>query len=174
MLLYAPNTKEPFCFEEISINHTVIMTCDFKADSSKPHEISNAEFLNEIYQYAWYIHLKYDIPFEVIVAQAALESGYKIPDNNNIFNIKCHSDWNENRSYKWDDESTISCFRVYPNVYSAFEAYGKFLHENSRYKVLFESNDPVRWAHGLQKAGFATDKSYAYQLISIMRKWKLL
>jgi LysM repeat protein len=33
--------------------------------------------------------------------------------------------------------------------------------------------DYVRWAHGLKKAGYATDPQYAYKLISLIERYEL-
>ncbi|EPN1680499.1 glucosaminidase domain-containing protein [Cronobacter sakazakii] len=34
---------------------------------------------------------------------------------------------------------------------------------------LFNSSDPIEWARGLQRAGYATDPNYANSLIALMR-----
>jgi flagellar protein FlgJ len=45
------------------------------------------------------------------------------------------------------------------------------LRDNPRYaSVLSTSHDAASFAHGMQKAGYATDPHYAKKLISIMRQ----
>jgi flagellum-specific peptidoglycan hydrolase FlgJ len=47
--------------------------------------------------------------------------------------------------------------------------------QRSRYKHLskLKKTDYKAWAHGLKKAGYATDKRYAYKLISIIETLNL-
>jgi flagellum-specific peptidoglycan hydrolase FlgJ len=49
------------------------------------------------------------------------------------------------------------------------------LKNKSRYAFLFELSptDYEGWAHGLKKAGYATDPTYAYKLISIIENYGL-
>lgn len=46
---------------------------------------------------------------------------------------------------------------------------GLVLKENKRYKSLFETEDPIKWAQGLQEKGYATNPKYADNLIAIMK-----
>jgi len=46
--------------------------------------------------------------------------------------------------------------------------------DNPRYHFLFKNDDPIEWAKGLQKAGYATDSNYANSLISVMKSQGLI
>ena len=120
---------------------------------------------------------KYAIPASIKLAQGLLETGAgmsKLAKNsNNHFGIKCHSDWKGERVYHADDIPN-DCFRKYNKVEDSFEDHSLFL-KRSRYSRLFdlEITDYKAWAKGLQECGYATDKSYANKLISLIETYEL-
>jgi LysM repeat protein len=110
------------------------------------------------------------IPASITLAQGMLESdygrSYLARKANNHFGIKCHSTWQGEKVYK-DDDRRNECFRSYGNVKDSYRDHSDFLVNGSRYKDLFRlsSTDYRSWAHGLKKAGYATDPDYASLLI---------
>lgn len=118
------------------------------------------------------------IPASITLAQGLLESGYGrstlATKANNHFGIKCHSDWKGETVYH-DDDAKGECFRKYPQVLDSYRDHSDFLRYKSRYASLFEleMTDYKAWAHGLKKAGYATDPKYAYKLIGIIETYKL-
>ncbi len=65
-------------------------------------------------------------------------------------------------------------FRAYIDFSEAAEDYGKFLTTQPRYKPAFiHSKDPLKFADALQRAGYATDPSYASKLKSIITTYYL-
>lgn len=117
------------------------------------------------------------IPASITLAQGLLESGngnsMLARKANNHFGIKCH-DW-VGPSVKMDDDAKNECFRKYNNPYESYKDHSKFLTTRSRYAFLFKyrSDDYKRWAHGLKKAGYATDPKYAHRLIKIIEDEQL-
>lgn len=118
------------------------------------------------------------VPASVIIAQGMLES-----DNgnstlavkaNNHFGIKCHKSWTGAKIYH-DDDAKGECFRMYKNVESSFTDHSDFLRGSRRYAFLFDlkPTDYKGWAHGLKKAGYATNPRYAEMLIKIIEDNKL-
>jgi LysM repeat protein len=111
------------------------------------------------------------IPASITLAQGMLESNYGrstlATKGNNHFGIKCHSDWRGEKIYH-DDNRKGECFRSYPTVEDSYRDHSDFLMSGSRYKDLFKlsSTDYKGWAHGLKKAGYATDPKYATLLIN--------
>lgn len=118
------------------------------------------------------------VPASITMAQAILESAAgqsKLSaESNNLFGIKCHSDW-YGEHVTADDDAPGECFRKYPDTLQSFADHSKFLKENQRYKPLFalKRNDYKGWANGLHSAGYATDPTYAQQLITIIEKYNL-
>lgn len=121
---------------------------------------------------------KYQIPASITLAQGLLESGAGqgtlARKSNNHFGIKCGGDWT-GKSVKHDDDARNECFRVYKNAKESYRDHSKFLAGRSRYASLFKLDvtDYKGWAHGLKKAGYATNPRYAYQLIDIIERYDL-
>lgn len=125
------------------------------------------------------------VPASIKLAQAILESngGKSVLSRkaNNHFGIKCGGSWNDRSFYRVDDEKDKkgndieSCFRVYKNPESSFIAHSEFLRNNQRYAFLFEldHDDFRKWAHGLKKAGYATNPKYPSMLIKIVEDYSL-
>jgi len=118
------------------------------------------------------------IPASISLAQGMLES-----DNgnstlaskaNNHFGIKCHNEWDGATIYH-DDEKNDECFRKYNSVEESFRDHTDFLLNSSRYVFLFylDQTDYKGWARGLEKAGYATDRTYANDLIRIIEENEL-
>lgn len=120
---------------------------------------------------------EHGIPASITLAQGLLESGngnsMLAREANNHFGIKCHSDWTGPKVYH-DDDKKNDCFRKYKDASQSFEDHSKFLHR-PRYAALFqlEVTDYKGWAHGLKKAGYATDPSYPQKLINLIERYEL-
>lgn len=117
------------------------------------------------------------IPASITLAQGMLESGNGnstlARKANNHFGIKCHN-WDGEKHYH-DDDAKDECFRKYDSAEESYRDHTDFLMKTPRYRFLFEyrSDDYKSWAHGLQKAGYATSKTYASDLIRTIEENKL-
>lgn len=118
------------------------------------------------------------VPASITLAQGLLESGAGLSElavkANNHFAIKCHRSWT-GPSVRKDDDKKNECFRKYKSPSESYRDHSDFLRYNDRYKFLFELDihDYKGWAHGLKKAGYATDKEYADKLISLIERYGL-
>jgi flagellar protein FlgJ len=126
------------------------------------------------------------IPARFIIGQAALESGWgkrEIKNANgttshNIFGVKAGNDWTGKTTTATTTEYVnghptrkVETFRAYDSYEDALTDYASVLKSNPRYApVVTASRDAAGFAHGMQKAGYATDPQYARKLISIMRQ----
>lgn len=140
----------------------------------------NAQYQNYINQFkdiAIKEMLRYGIPASITLSQGLLESGAGRSElarkGNNHFGIKCH-DWTGRKTYHDDDERN-ECFRAYDNAWESYEDHSKFLVNGKRYQSLFslKHTDYKGWAHGLKKAGYATNPVYAQRLIDIIELYRL-
>lgn len=119
----------------------------------------------------------YNIPASITLAQGILESGAGVGDlsqrANNHFGIKCH-EWTGPRVYH-DDDARGECFRKYKDAKYSYRDHSLFLSERTRYAALFDlsEDDYKGWAHGLKKAGYATDRKYPDKLISLIERYQL-
>jgi flagellar protein FlgJ len=125
------------------------------------------------------------VPAQLIMAQAALESGWgrreiRAEDGKtsyNLFGIKADKSWKgpvvEATTIEYVSgvaQKTQATFRAYGSYDEAFSDYAKFLVTNPRYANVLATQDPAEAAHGLQRAGYATDPQYGGKLIRIMKQ----
>ncbi|WP_174923049.1 flagellar assembly peptidoglycan hydrolase FlgJ, partial [Burkholderia metallica] len=126
------------------------------------------------------------IPARFIVGQAALESGWgkreiRASDGStsyNVFGIKATKGWTGRTVSALTTEyvngtprRVVAKFRAYDSYEHAMTDYANLLKNNPRYAgVLSASRSVEGFAHGMQKAGYATDPNYAKKLISIMQQ----
>jgi len=127
------------------------------------------------------------IPASIKLAQAILESASGKSElakkANNHFGIKCGGDWKGKTFKRKDDDykngiRIKSCFRVYGNPEESFVAHSNFLtnpRKKSRYGFLFDykKTDYKKWAKGLKKAGYATNRKYPQLLINLIEEYDL-
>lgn len=118
------------------------------------------------------------IPASITLAQGLLESRYGLSElavkGNNHFGIKCHNGWKGGRMY-YDDDRRGECFRKYSSPEQSYRDHSDFLRYRDRYKFLFDYKitDYKSWAHGLKKAGYATDPAYPRKLINLIEEYDL-
>ncbi|MDL2240678.1 glucosaminidase domain-containing protein [Bacteroidales bacterium OttesenSCG-928-K22] len=121
---------------------------------------------------------EFGIPASITLAQGILESGCGKSElatkANNHFGIKCHKEWT-GKKYYYDDDAPQECFRRYNKVEDSFDDHSLFLTTRDRYADLFklDVSDYKSWAHGLKKAGYATNPNYAPLLIKIIEENQL-
>jgi LysM repeat protein len=122
--------------------------------------------------------IKTGVPASITLAQGILESesgNSKLAiEANNHFGIKCHKGW-EGKTFHQDDDAENECFRKYKTVLESFDDHSDFLRSRPRYASLFELplTDYKGWAHGLKKAGYATNPNYAHKLIELIERYDL-
>ena len=118
------------------------------------------------------------IPASITLAQGILEteSGNSdlVKKSNNHFGIKCKSSWSGS-SVSHDDDASGECFRKYNTAEESYRDHSNFLRGSDRYAFLFKLpvSDYKRWAHGLKKAGYATNPAYPDILIKNIEKYNL-
>ncbi len=121
---------------------------------------------------------KYKIPASITLAQGLLETGggqsRLAQQGNNHFGIKCKEEWT-GKTMTHTDDAPNECFRVYDDPRESYEDHSKFLAYRKYYQNLFKLDmmDYRAWAHGLKKAGYATNPKYAHILIAKIEKFKL-
>ncbi len=124
------------------------------------------------------------IPAKFMLGQAALESAWGKKEiatadgrpSHNLFGIKATSGWKGKVVEAVTTEyvngvphSKREKFRAYDSYAEGFRDYAKLLTKNPRYeKVIANAQDASSFAHGLQRAGYATDPNYATKLTRII------
>ena len=125
------------------------------------------------------------VPAKFMLGQAALESGWGKrmirnadgSSSNNLFGIKAGPGWKGKVATAVTTEyvngvarQKVERFRAYDTPADSFKDYANMLAKNPRYdKVLNSGADAAAFAHGLQRAGYATDPMYAAKLTRIIK-----
>jgi LysM repeat protein len=118
------------------------------------------------------------VPAAITLAQGILETesgnSVLVKKSNNHFGIKCKSSWTAG-GVSHDDDAQGECFRQYASAEESYRDHSNFLRGNSRYGFLFKLDvkDYQGWAHGLKKAGYATNPAYPQIVIRNIEKYNL-
>jgi len=157
----------------------------------KPLELTSSEskqqrFINSVRPYAEKAAKKLGTEADILIAQAALETGWgqavqRHADGRsgfNLFNIKANNNWQgpivSKNTLEYKNGVAIrehSNFRAYTSIDESFNDYVNFLQTNSRYKqALTNSNDPLAYITQLANSGYATDPAYANKVMNIMQR----
>lgn len=118
------------------------------------------------------------VPAAIKLAQGVLEtmSGQSplVMKSNNHFGIKCKQGY-DGPYVLHDDDRPQERFMKYEDAGQSYKDHSDFLKGRSRYAGLFELDptDYAGWAHGLKKAGYATNPKYPQLLIGIIEKYNL-
>lgn len=146
----------------------------------KPHD-----FVSALTADAKRVQDKINVPFEVVIAQAALETGWgqKIiktnngESSNNLFNIKADSRWAGEKTHKetleFENGAMVKKrepFRVYDSIGQSVNDYLNLLTGSERYQGALDNSENVeQFLHNLQSAGYATDPNYAKKIMGTLR-----
>ena len=123
------------------------------------------------------------VPAELILAQAALETGWgrheiatqQGHNSYNVFGIKAGSQWQGKTTDIVTHEyvngrrtKVVDTFRVYDSFEHAFTDYANLIGNNPRYAGVLQASNAEQAARELQRGGYATDPRYADKLVSVM------
>lgn len=123
------------------------------------------------------------VPTELILSQAALESGWGRREirgedgsqSYNLFGIKASPNWKGKvvniMTTEYEDgvaRKVVQPFRAYDSYAESFADYARLISRNERYSEVVTAPSAHEAARSIQRAGYATDPAYADKLISIM------
>jgi flagellar protein FlgJ len=144
------------------------------------------QFVADIWPHAQRAAQALGVAPEVLVAQAALESGWgrhqiRHADGApsfNLFGIKADGRWAGERvgvsTLEYVDgvaERQRAEFRSYASLGEAFDDYVRFIQDNPRYgEALSRAADARGYVEGLARAGYATDPGYAEKILGILER----
>ena len=134
---------------------------------------SVSSFVDAYGQYAFDVGKKAGIPYDAILGQAALESGWGksglTTQAFNFFGIKVFPPWTGAsitvRTAEYKPDGSIyyinAAFRKYANAGESFSDYAAYIHGSSRYvEALKYPNDPFAYLREVRAGGYATDGNY--------------
>ncbi len=121
---------------------------------------------------------QFGIPASISLAQGLVESragtSKLAVSNNNHFGMKCFSKkCPKGHCSNFTDDSHKDFFRKFPNAWESWRAHSQLLASGRYTKLKRYGRDYRAWAYGLKAAGYATDKTYAEQLIGIIERYDL-
>jgi flagellar protein FlgJ len=144
---------------------------------------SAEQFVTQLQTYAEQAAKQLGVEPRVILAQAALETGWGrslIQNSNggssfNLFNIKADKSWQGKQiqvsALEFDQgiaKQVNSGFRSYDSFQESFQDYVNFIKSNPRYgDALKQAGNVKQYMQELQQAGYATDPNYADKVMSI-------
>jgi peptidoglycan hydrolase FlgJ len=154
-------------------------------DDSEPNA-TKQEFIKQLRPYAQQAAQALGVDAHLLLAQAALETGWgqfmvkngQGENSFNLFNIKADKSWQGKQAksvtLEFDTDvakKTVAGFRVYDSYKESFDDYVRFIKSNPRYsEALKKVGNAEEYIKELQQAGYATDPHYANKIISIYSK----
>lgn len=162
---------------------TAVTPADWKTRDWRPE--SPKAFIRELLPHAREGAARLGVQPEVLVAQAALETGWgqkviRHPNGRssfNLFGIKADAGWGGDRvtvatlEYEGGIPSRQrAAFRSYDSLTESVSDYVEFLNSNPRYQsALAQAPDSSAFLHGLKAAGYATDPEYVEKIEAILQ-----
>jgi len=160
---------------------------------------SPQQFIKSLYQHASEAAKALGVKTEVLLSQAALETGWgkhvmqdkSGNSSHNLFGIKAaggnadidksSAGWKGDvvnvSSLESEDgvmKPVVSTFRSYDSFKDSFDDYVAFLKSNPRYQqALSVAHDTTKFVNALQESGYATDPDYAKKLLDIISSNKI-
>lgn len=144
---------------------------------------SPQDFIASLYPQAKAAAERLGISAKALISQAAVETGWgkymihKSDGNNahNLFGIKADRRWQGDKAqvstieYVNDlPEKQQAAFRAYNTFADSLQDYVDFIQSNPRYEqALKHTQEPAQYFEHLQRAGYATDPSYADKVMSV-------
>jgi hypothetical protein len=135
------------------------------------------EFQQSFMPYAQGVSQRTGLDPRMVLAQAALETGWgRSAPNNNFFGIKSHgqSGGSNLMTQEFQDGRMVSMpqsFRGYESPEQSFQGYADFILDNPRYGDVMAQGDLAGQIGAMGQSGYATDPDYASKLASIARRF---
>jgi len=137
-------------------------------------------FVNKLAEAAGKVEKETGIPSSYMIGQAGHETAWGQREiklkggapSFNLFGIKATGGWNGKVAEITTTEyvngvaqKTVAKFRAYSSYEESFKDYAKLIGTSPRYaQAKLQTQSPLAYASGLQKAGYATDPDYAAKL----------
>ena len=159
------------------------VTVDSADITNEPRIDSADAFVNVLMPYAKDAAKRLGVDPNLLVAQAALETGWgqhviqraNGGSSHNLFNIKAGKNWEGSRAMvdtlEYEDGVAVKKrdgFRAYGSYQESFDDYVGLLETNLKYsRALKHADDPREYINALQDAGYATDPRYGEKVMTI-------
>lgn len=117
------------------------------------------------------------VPALALLAQSALESGYKVPPGNSFFGVTAGTSWRgpvvdlaTHEVIQGRRVGMVRAFRAYASALEAARDWARLV-TSGRYKAgtTAAAGDPARFLEALAAAGYATAPNYRAVLLGMLR-----
>ncbi|MDQ7048718.1 MAG: glucosaminidase domain-containing protein [Enterobacterales bacterium] len=168
------------------IDLNTIPLSDNKPAEKKSLFDSPIDFIKQLYPVAKKSAEALGINPKILLAQAALETGWgkyvmhsgEGEASHNLFGIKSNKSWSGDtvaidtlEVAKGEFKTTKAVFKMYQSFEKSFEDYVDLIKNNPRYQQAVEGvGDATEYLSSLQSAGYATDPNYAQKILSIFKR----
>lgn len=194
--LLAQNTDEACTESKLRSQRVSFLSCNDTEDQCTVGAVGDTgvaagssrermvEWIDKYGQLSFDVGKKFGIPYEAILAQSALESGWGDSDltkqGNNFFGIKTGKNWTggvwtgpTQEEFNGNRVSIVDGFRTYPTIEAGFNGYGEFITSNSRYRpALAFPGNPEQYIIAIKNAGYATASEYVPNNVGLIRTIK--
>lgn len=163
-----------------STNFTEAAPADAPVRDWRP--ASQEQFITDLLPHAERAARKLGVDPKVLLAQAALETGWGQhimqrrdgASSHNLFGIKADGRWSGDQVRQDSVEFRHGVlqrepanFRAYASPGQSLADYAEFIRANPRYADALRSDDPRGYVMELQRAGYATDPAYGRKIMNI-------
>lgn len=164
-----------------TVNNGAVEAGSIRQDKRGPDHVG--QFVQTLASPAQAASATTGVPAELILAQAALETGWGRHEiatrdganSHNLFGIKAGSHWRGETTDIVTHEyingrriQVVDTFRVYDSFEHAFTDYASLIGNNPRYAGVVQAPNAEQAARALQRGGYATDPRYADKLVAVM------
>ena len=145
---------------------------------------SPADFVEKLSPLAEKYGAELGVDPKVLLAQAALETGWGKNVSRDANGVSSHNLFNIKADQRWSGPQTVvstleyesgqpvrqqAAFRAYPDYEASFRDYAAFLKSSPRYQpALAQADNGPAFVRALHEAGYATDPKYAAKVTAIM------
>jgi len=176
--------------KQVADKNILVLTESAKPLQGQQHTFESPEqFVEKLWPLAEKTAQKLGVSPELILSQAALETGWgkHVISNTqkssyNLFNIKAGKDWSgaevEKNSMEFIQgkmSKQKSAFRSYDSFEQSFTDYAHFIQSHPRYKNALEKTNKMeqslhdtKYINAIHKAGYATDPNYSEKVLRVL------
>jgi len=179
----ANNTGQAFALDGVPRQTPIVDAVPITKQDSKVSLKTPEEFAQHLWPYAKAAAEKLGVAPEVILAQAALETGWGKKVNKHASGNSSHNLFNIKADGRWKGESVsvptlefrqgvavreTAKFRAYDSFEESFRDYVSFIQSSPRYQPALEvASDARAFTRELSAAGYATDPEYSNKIMGI-------
>lgn len=181
--IYELSSMYKYYFEEKESNNVCYVGGNLQA--SQFLNMTTEQYISVMGPIAQADYSRTGIFASVTLAQSIIESGWGKSGlsvkNNNMFGMKCSSDWPKDKCTNWStNEDTSGCtitivagFKKYDSVEESVYDHSRLLTTASRYKAALSASNYREQIQAIKDGGYATDRNYVSTIVNTIERYDL-